>query len=69
MINKFKRWLYTRFLPAWCKEDLLEENRRLAAVAAERRQEIDRLNAYISGLETALRVQRHIVINTGEVRK
>ena len=28
-MRKFKRWLIERFLPVWCREELLTENRRL----------------------------------------
>ena len=61
-MRKFKKWLYERFLPAYCKEGLMDENRHLASTVAEQRQEIDRLNAYISGLENAMRAQRRITI-------
>ncbi|MEM5767486.1 MAG: hypothetical protein AAGU32_04260 [Bacillota bacterium] len=66
-MTQFKRWLYTRFLPAWCKEDLISTNSNLAKTVAEQRHEIDRLNAYIDGLETAMRAQRRITIRN-EVR-
>lgn len=61
-MSKFKRWLYNRFLPAWCKEELLSANRALSKTVAKQQHEIERLNAYIDGLETALRVQRRITI-------
>jgi len=68
-MSKFKQWLINRFLPAYCRDELKEENRRLAAKVAEQQAEIDRLNAYIAGLETAMRAQRRITINVGEVSK
>ena len=61
-MSKFKRWLYNRFLPAWCKEELLSANRALSKTVAEQQHEIERLNAYIDGMETALRAQRRITI-------
>lgn len=64
-MRKFKHWLYNKFLPAWCKEDLIECNSRLLAANAAQKQEIDRLNAYIDGLEAALRVRNKIIINNG----
>lgn len=69
MIRKFKNWLYNRFLPAYCRDDLMEENARLLAANAEQKREIERLNAYIAGMQTALRRQTRITINGGEVRK
>lgn len=64
-MRKFKHWLFNKFLPAWCKESLMEENKRLIAANAAQKQEINQLNAYISGLEAALRVRNKIIINNG----
>lgn len=65
MMGKFKKWLINKFLPAWAKESVYQENERL-------RDEIIRLNsaiaerdAYIDGLERGIRSQRRIIINTG----
>ena len=67
-MSRFKRWLYHKFLPAWCRDDLLEANAALLAANAEQQQEIDRLRAYIRGLETAMRNQRRIIVKN-EVRE
>jgi len=67
-MSKLKRWLYNKFLPAWCKDELLSENQRLIQANHEQRQEIERLNAYIDGMETALRATRRITIKN-EVAK
>lgn len=61
-MSRLKRWLYNRFLPAWCKDDLLEANARLEATVEVQRQKIDRQSAYISGLETAMRYQRRVTV-------
>ncbi len=61
-MKRFKRWLLERFLPAWCREELLEENRHLAETIAEKNAEIRRLNAYIDGVQAALRASRRITI-------
>ena len=60
-----KQWLY-RFLPLWAKETLLDENRRLKARLSRAEAEIERLNAYIDGLETAMRARQKIVIGGGK---
>lgn len=64
-MKKFRSWLINKFLPAWAKESVYQENERL-------RDEIIRLNsviaerdAYIDGLERGIRSQRRIIINTG----
>lgn len=56
-MKKFKKWLFERFLPAYCKENMLETNDKLVALIAEQKAEIDRLQAYISGLERAMRTR------------
>lgn len=64
-MKKMKIWLRERFLPAWAKDSIYRENRVLCAELEKQKQEIRELNAYIDGLETALRTMRRIVIQTG----
>ena len=61
-MRKFKRWLYDKFLPDYCRAELQDENKRLLALIQRQKQEIDQLNAYINGLESGIRSQRRIVI-------
>ena len=61
-MRKFKTWLVERFLPAWAKDSVYRENQILRAKLGDRDREIRELNAYIDGLETALRSMRRIVI-------
>lgn len=68
-MRKLKRWLYERFLPAWCRDDLMKANDLLSAKVQEQEREIERLNAYIDGLHAAQRRQPRIVINCKEVSK
>lgn len=67
-MTKFKRWLCERFLPTYCREELLEVNARLGKALAECRRENERLRSYIRGMETALRHQRRITVRN-EVRR
>lgn len=69
MIKRFRKWLIERFLPTWAKESVLKENEQLKAKLDEQALEIERLNAYIDGLENGVRWQRRIVINTGGAKK
>lgn len=62
-MRKFKNWLWLHFLPVWAKESVYKENAKLKQRVLDQQQEINRLNAYISGLEYALR--RRITINNG----
>lgn len=68
MMGKFRRWLYNRFLPACCKDELMEANVRLMETVKAQKQEIDRLDAYINGMETALRHQRRVTVRN-EVKR
>ena len=58
-----KKWLLEKFLPAWAKDSVYAENKRLLAQLERQAQDMRELNAYIDGLETALRSMRRIVIN------
>ena len=49
-MKKFKRWLIEKFLPTYCRNEMLEENKRLANKIAELQAKNDRLNAYIDGM-------------------
>ena len=62
-MKKFKRWLIEKFLPTYCRNELLEENKRLANKIAELQAKNDRLNAYIDGMESALRYKKITIRN------
>ena len=62
-MKKFKRWLIEKFLPTYCRNELLEENKRLANKISELQAKNDRLNAYIDGMESALRYQKITIRN------
>lgn len=61
-MREFKTWMVERFLPAWAKDSVYRENQILRGKLDDRDREIRELNAYIDGLETALRSMRRIVI-------
>lgn len=65
-MKKLREYLINRFLPAWCREELLEENRRLREKAARQAAEIERLKAYIDGVTDAMRRQPRIIVNGGD---
>lgn len=68
-MRKLKRWLYERFLPAWCRDDLMRANELLSAKVQAQAREIERLESYIDGVHAAQRRQPRIVINCKEVSK
>ena len=62
-MRRFRKWLLEKFLPAWAKDSVYAENKRLLAQLERQAQDMRELNAYIDGLETALCSMRRIVIN------
>ncbi len=66
-MRRFRAWLLERFLPAWAKAGVYEENRALKVQLEQQEQKIRELNAYIDGLETGLRSLRRVVFKN-EVR-
>ena len=65
-MTRLKRWIIDKFLPAWCRSALMDENRRLIEKIEKQAAKIDRLNAYIDGLQDALCRQPKIIINGGD---
>lgn len=69
MIQKFKNWLFTRFLPMWAKESVFAEHKKLQAENERLLIQLAEKEAYIEGLHAGMKHQRRIIINTGEVKK
>lgn len=59
---KFKNWLINKYLPSYCREELMERNKKLVREKNELRTENDRLRSYISGMENGLKTIRKIQI-------
>lgn len=68
-MRKLKKWLYERFLPAWCRDDLLRVNELLSEKCRAQAREIEQLRAYIEGVQAAQHRQPRIVINCREVSR
>ncbi len=66
-MSRFKKWLLERFLPEYCREEMLALNQRLNDELRAAHQEIESLEAYIDGMHTALRAGRKIIIRNGGV--
>lgn len=66
-MRKIKTWLLERLLPAWAKDSVYQENKRLLALVERQKQEIRELHAYVDGLEAGLRALRRVTIRN-EVR-
>ena len=63
MRKRIRKWIVD-MAPIWAKATLQAENRALAEENRRIRDEIDRLNAYIQGLQFSTRALRRITINT-----
>lgn len=57
-MRRFRTWFLERFLPAWAKDSVYQENKALMEELTKRDQEICELNAYIDGMERAIRMSR-----------
>lgn len=68
-MSRLKRWLYERFLPAWCRDDLMAANKRLQEKVDAQAREIERLNSYIDGMQDAMIRQSRIIIKGREGAK
>jgi FtsZ-binding cell division protein ZapB len=65
-MNKFKKWLYERYLPAYCREKLTEENESLKKQLQEATAENRELKAYINGMQTRLKSVKIQINNRGD---
>lgn len=65
---KIRDWLIGKYLPAILKESVCKENKALRDHIGDLNAEIDRLNAYLDGLEKGIRQARRITIHN-EVNK
>lgn len=68
-MRKLKKWLIERILPVWARAELMAENEQLRKENEKLRLQNVQLNAYIDGLEVAIKSQRKIVVYAGEVKK
>lgn len=65
-MNRLRTWLLERFLPAWAKDTVYQENKALQKKLEQKNQEIRVLNAYIDGLEAGVRsAARRVTVQTG----
>lgn len=54
-MNRLRKWLVEKYLPAYAREALLEENKRLRRELEEARAELREVQNYAAGLEYAVR--------------
>lgn len=62
-MNRFKKWLINKYLPAYAREAAKENEEFLKKKIIEQAAEIERLKSFISGLNAGLKAMRKIQIN------
>lgn len=67
-MSKIKKWFFEKYLPAYCREKLTEENDELKKQLQEAKEENNELKAYINGMQVGLKAVKKIQIinNRGE---
>lgn len=67
-MSKIKRWFFEKYLPAYCREKLTEENDNLRKELQEAKAKNNELKAYINGMQIGLKAVKKIQIinNRGE---
>ena len=68
-MKKLRNWIINRALPIYARESLQAEIVRLRKENERLQIKMDRLSAYIDGLETGIKAQRRIIIHTGGEEK
>ena len=54
-MNRLRKWIVERYLPAYARETLLEENDRLRRKLEDARAELREVQHYAAGLEYTVR--------------
>lgn len=62
-MSKLKRAIIDKYLPSWCRAELMDENEKLRKALDGKKAECERLSAYIDGMHDALKYRQKIVIN------
>lgn len=59
-MHEFKEWFRRRFLPEWARDQLMRENAALRAREDQLTREIERLEAYIQGMQAGVRARNRL---------
>ncbi|MDY4166974.1 MAG: hypothetical protein SOY27_05720 [Fournierella sp.] len=68
-MHKWKEWFWRRFLPEWARDQLLRENAALRAREDRLNREIERLEAYIQGMQAGVRDCNRLAARSREVEE
>ncbi|MDM8200795.1 hypothetical protein B5G38_05825 [Gemmiger sp. An87] len=68
-MRKMKEWFWRRFLPEWARDQLLRENAALRSQLERKDREIERLEAYIQGMQAGVRARNRLAARSWEVEE
>lgn len=68
-MRKMKEWFWRRFLPEWARDQLLRENAALRSQLEKKEREIERLEAYIQGMQAGVRARNRLAARSWEVEE
>ena len=68
-MHKWKEWFWRRFLPEWARDQLLRENAALRSQLEKKEREIERLEAYIQGMQAGVRARNRLAARSWEVEE
>lgn len=68
-MRKMKAWFWQRFLPEWARDQLMRENAALRAREDRLNREIERLEAYIQGMQAGVRARNRLAARSWEVEE
>lgn len=68
-MHKWKEWFWRRFLPEWARDQLLRENAALRSQLEKKDREIERLEAYIQGMQAGVRARNRLAARSWEVEE
>lgn len=68
-MRKMKEWFWRRFLPEWARDQLMRENAALRSQLERKDREIERLEAYIQGMQAGVRARNRLAARSWEVEE
>ena len=68
-MHKWKEWFWQRFLPEWARDQLMRENAALRVREDRLNREIERLEAYIQGMQAGVRARNRLAARSWEVEE
>ena len=68
-MHKLKEWFWRRFLPEWARDQPLRVSGALRSQLEKKEREIERLEAYIQGMQAGVRARNRLAARSWEVEE